>query len=236
MQQEPTVGAWAENWFKRNSARWSANTTGGYRNLIFRHIIPGVGGVPLAELTPTLISAFYEKLTADGLSTRSVWCVHLLLRRILGDACKSGMIEVNPADRCEAPIAETKPKFHLRASQFRRYLSAAENAGVLPIIYFGLTVGLRQCELFTLLWADFDLQRQNILQNKRLLTLNDQAVTLLESEHERHPNSPYAFLNPKTGRPFRLHEFYYLHRKLSQQAKLPKVGFREFQNQYREDT
>lgn len=236
MQKEPTVEAWAEDWFSRNSAKGNANTTGGYRNLIFRHIIPGIGSVPLTELTPTLISTFYQKLTADGLSTRSVWCVHLLLRRILDDACKSGMIEANPADRCEVPIAETKAGVHLRASQFRRYLSAAENAGVLPIIYIGLTVGLRQCELFTLPWADFDLQRRYILQGRRLLMLNDQAVALLESEHERHPDSSYALLNPKTGRPFRLHEFYYLHRKLSQQAKLPKVGFRELQKQYREDS
>ena len=236
MQKEPTVGAWAEDWFKRNSARWGANTAGGYRNLIGHHIIPSVGNVPLTELTATLISAFYQKLTADGLATRSVWCIHLLLRRILGDACKSGMIGANPADRCEVPIAETKPEFYLRASQIRRYQSAAENAGVLPIIYIGLTVGLRQCELFTLPWADFDLQRRYILQGRRLLMLNDQAVALLESEHKRHPDSPYTFLNPKTGKPFRLHEFYYLHRKLSQQAKLPTVGFRELQKQYREDS
>lgn len=236
MREEYSVGVLAESWFSRNSERWRTSTVGGYRNLISRHIIPVVGSVPLTELTATLINAFYEKLTADGLSTRSVWCVHLLLRRILDDACKSGMIEANPADRCEVPIAETKPGFHLRASQFRSYLSAAENAGVLPIIYIGLTVGLRQCELFTLPWADFDLQRRYILQGRRLLTLNNQAVALLESEHKRHPDSPYAFLNPKTGRPFRLHEFYYLHRKLSEQAKLPKVGFQELQKQYREDS
>ena len=47
MQKEPTVGAWAEDWFSRNSAKWNANTTGGYRNLIGCHIIPGIGSVPL---------------------------------------------------------------------------------------------------------------------------------------------------------------------------------------------
>jgi hypothetical protein len=39
--------------------------------------------------------------------------------------------------------------------QIQRYLNAAENMGVLPIIYAGLTSGLRQCELLTLSWADF---------------------------------------------------------------------------------
>ena len=234
MQEEHTVGAWAELWFTLNSGQWRASTVGGYRNLIFRHIIPGVGSVPLTELTSPLVSAFYEKLSADRLSSRSVWCVHLLLRRILDDACKSGIIEANPADRCEVPAAETKPGFQLRGSQIRRYLNAAQSAGVLPVIYIGLTVGLRQCELFTLSWADFDLQHRYILRGRRLLSLDKQALALLQTEHKRHPHSPYAFLNSKTGEPFCLHEFYYLHRKLSEQARLPRLGFRELQKQWKE--
>jgi len=102
---------------------------------------------------------------------------------------------------------------------------------VLPIIYIGLTVGLRQCELFTLSWADFHLQRRYTLRGKRLLTLNEKAVSLLAAEHERHPDSHHAFLNSKTGEPFRLHEFYYLHRKLLEQARMPKLGFRDLQTQ-----
>lgn len=154
-----------------------------------------MGSVQLTELLPPHISAFYEKLAADGLSIRSVWCVHLLLRRILDDACKSGIIEAYPADYLEVPIAETKQDFQLRASQIRRYLNAAEDSGVLSIIYIGLRVGLRQCELFTLLWSDFDLQRRYILRGRRLLPLDEKEVALLKSEHERHPESPYAFLN-----------------------------------------
>lgn len=86
------------------------------------------------------------------------------------------------------------------------------------------TVGLRQCELFVLSWADFDLQHQYIPRGKRLLMLNEKATAPLNEEHEWHPESPYVFLNAKTGKPLRLHEFYYLHRKLSVQARLPKLG------------
>ena len=85
--------------------------------------------------------------------------------------------------------------------------------------------------MFTLLWADFDLSHRRILRGKRLLTLNEKTVELLNEEHERHPDSPYAFLNPKTGEPYQLHEFFYLHRKLSKLARLPKLGFRDLQTQ-----
>ena len=46
-----TVGQWCDRWFCENQGRWNGSTVGGYRNLIYRHILPGIGGIPLAELT-----------------------------------------------------------------------------------------------------------------------------------------------------------------------------------------
>ena len=46
-----TVGQWCDRWFCENQGRWSGSTVGGYHNLIYRHILPGIGDIPLAELT-----------------------------------------------------------------------------------------------------------------------------------------------------------------------------------------
>ena len=56
MQKETnlTVGRWCDRWFCENQGRWSGSTVGGYRNLIYRHIFPGIGCIPLAELTEVL--------------------------------------------------------------------------------------------------------------------------------------------------------------------------------------
>ena len=82
MQKETdfTVGRWCNRWFCENRGRWSGSTVGGYRNLIYHHILPGIGGVPLAELTEGTVTSFYDSLRSQGLSARSVWCIHLLLR------------------------------------------------------------------------------------------------------------------------------------------------------------
>ena len=45
-----TVGQWCDRWFCENRSRWSGSTVGGYRNLIYRHIFPGIGNISLAEL------------------------------------------------------------------------------------------------------------------------------------------------------------------------------------------
>ena len=81
-QNNLTVGQRCDRWLCENQRRWSARTVGGYRNLIDRHISPGIGKIPLTELTQDTVTGFYDSLRIRGLSARSVWCVHLLLRRI----------------------------------------------------------------------------------------------------------------------------------------------------------
>lgn len=231
MQREKgmTVGVWVEQWFTQRVGKWSPNTEGGYRNLIYNHIIPGVGRARLAGLTTRRIQSFYKRLTQNGLNTQSVWCVHLLLRRCLDEACREGWILLNPARLCNVPQTEECQTIPLRLGQLQRYLNAAEKLGVLPVIYIGLTSGLRQCELLTLTWADFYVPSRYILKRKRLLALNDKASALLaDLPPSEHPN---VFLNAKTGEAYRLHEFYYLHKKILKEARLPWIAFRDLKLQ-----
>ena len=224
-----TVGQWCGRWFTANRHKWNGNTEGGYRNLIYSHIIPSIGSVALSDLTKQTITDFYDSLQNRGLSARSVWCIHLLLRRCLDEATRDQRIPYNPVRLCQEPKAEEYKTAPLRLGQLQRYLNTAEQHGVLPIIYTGLSSGLRQCELITLSWADFYVRYRYILKGRRLLTLNEKAVHLLKQIPEA--DSPYVFLNSKTGAPYKLYEFYYLHKKILKQARLPWAAFRDLQRQ-----
>ena len=233
MRKEPnlTVGRWCDRWFCENRGRWSGSTVGGYRNLIYRHILPGIGGIPLAELSEDTVTSFYDSLRGQGLSARSVWCVHLLLRRCMDEAARDQRNPYNPLRHCREPKTHeynTTPK---RLPQLHRNLNTTEQLGTLPLIYTGLSSGLRQCELITLSWADFHIRCRYILKGQRLLTLNSRAEHLLEGIPEI---GGYVFLNPKTGAPYQLHEFYYLHKRILKQASLPWAAFRNLQRQCRE--
>ena len=230
MQKENrcTVDRWCDRWFCENQSRCSGSTVGGYRNLIYRHILPGIGSIPLAELSENAVTGFYDSLRSQGLSARSVWCVHLLLRRCMDEAARDQLIHYNPVRLCREPQAEEYKTAPLRLGQLQRYLNAAEQLGVLPLIYTGLSSGLRQCELITLSWADFHIRFRYILKGRRLLALNRKAEHLLEGIPE---TDHYVFLNPKTGAPYQLHEFYYLHKRILKQAGLPCVAFRNLQRQ-----
>ena len=231
MQKENTmtVGRWCGQWFTANRPKWNGNTEGGYRNLIYSHIIPSIGNVVLSDLMEQTVTDFYDTLRSQGLGTRSVWCVHLLLRRCMDKAAQDQLIPYNPVRLCQGSKAEEYKAAPLRLGQLQRYLNVAEQLGVLPLFYTGLSSGLRQCELITLSWADFHVRYRYILKGQRLLTLNAKAESLLKQIPET--DLPYVFLNPKTGAPYKLHEFYYLHKKILKQARLPWVVFRNLQCQ-----
>ena len=59
-----TVGQWCDRWFRENQGRWSGSTVGGYRNLIYRHILPRIGGIPLRRSWPKTPSP--ASMTACG--------------------------------------------------------------------------------------------------------------------------------------------------------------------------
>ena len=167
-----TVGQWCGRWFCENHSRWSGSTVGGYRNLIYRHILPRIGDIPLTGLTEGAVTSFYDSLGSQGLSARSVWCVHLLLRRCMDEAARDQRIPYNPVRLCREPQAEAYQTTPLRLGQLQPYLTASEQRGALPLIYTGLSSGLRQCELITLSWADFHIRYRYILKGQRLLTLS----------------------------------------------------------------
>ena len=140
MQKENNlmVGQWCNHWFCNNRSKWNGNTEGGYCNLIYSHIRPGIRSIELTDLTEQVVTGFYDDLQGQGLSARSVWCIHLLLRRCLDEATRDQLIPYNPVQLCPEPQVEEYKSAPLRLGQIQRYLNTAEQLGVLPIIYTGL--------------------------------------------------------------------------------------------------
>jgi integrase len=79
-----------------------ASTHKSYREIVERHLVPGLGRIPLAKLTPADVQSFLNRKLESGLSPRRVEYMHAVLRRALVIAERWGMVTRN------APSSSTR--------------------------------------------------------------------------------------------------------------------------------
>lgn len=230
MPEEKMVSEWALEWLEKQMHRGlSPNTVGSYRQWICQRIVPEFSEVALNELTEEHIQDFYESLAYEGLSRNSIWCGHLILRRLLDEASCEGLLEINPAAEIKLSYQAAQEQKVIRRGQIRRYLEEIEKLGAYPILYMILTSGLRQREAISLRWAAFDIDAQRLCLRRRWIQLTPKQSHLLNMEREKNPQSTVVFLDAKSCQPYTEHRLYYLHRKALRQARLPQIGLRQLQ-------
>ena len=169
-----------------------------------------------------------------GLSSTTVRSLHLMLHNAFERAVKERLIPRNPTEDCIAPKIQKFEMQILQPEHIKDYLDAADKRGLLPMFYLELVSGLRKGELTALLWSDFDIQNRTISVSKqyvknpngelaltrpktetsvRKVSIPQEAVDLLISEHDKHPDTP-SYVSVTDHRRDILSRF---HRKLTQE-------------------
>ena len=130
-----------------------------YAQLIRLHIVPAIGTIQLAKLTPQQVQRMMRDMTAKGLSPRTVQYARAILRRALGYAVKWGLITRNVATLVDPPRSVRKPVQPLTGDQARAFLDhvKAQDDRLWPFFTTATLTGLRQGELLGLRWSDVDL-------------------------------------------------------------------------------
>ena len=192
------------------------------------------------------------ELKDKGLSNRFIRGVHQVLNQALEQAVSERLIVTNPASGCRLPKIERKEMKVLLPEQIGAYLREADKRGLLPAYYLELTSGLRRGELLALLWTDLDVENMTISVTKQVNRINGelkvsqpktrnsirtipipkQAVDLLISEHEKHPDSPYMFPSPKTGTMYDPDSFRYTHEKILAAAGIEHIRFHDLRHTF----
>ena len=161
------------------------------------------------------------------------------------------MISRNPTDGCIAPKVQKVEMKTLLPEHLKSYLDAADARGVLPMFYLELVSGLRKGELVALLWSDLDANHKTISVSKqyvrnpsgavmrsrpktetsvRQVSIPQDAVDLLIHEHDKHPNNPYMFPSPVTGKMYHPDSVVKLHEKILKDAGLEHIRFHDLRH------
>ena len=176
-----------------------------------------------------------------------------MLHNALDRAVKERLIVRKPADDCIPPKIPKHEMKILPPEQIKSYLTAAEQRGVLPMFYLELISGLRKGELVALQWSDLDIENKTISVSKqagrnnagepditrpktknsiRKISIPQEAVDLLVTEHQKHPNNPWMFPSPKTGEMYHPDSVVNIHKKILKDAGLEHLRFHDLRHTF----
>ncbi|HEX3426928.1 MAG TPA: site-specific integrase [Acidimicrobiales bacterium] len=167
-----TLADWSDRWLEQRPDL-RVRTRELYRGLLRRQILPELGPVPLAKLSPSQVRAWHAQLqgpSGPGASTAAK--AHRLLRAMMRTAEDDEVIVRNPCQVARAGVE--------RAAE-RPVATVAEVAaladGIAPrfraVVLLAAWCGLRRGELMGLRRSDFDLLRRTVKVERSMQQLID---------------------------------------------------------------
>jgi integrase len=130
--------------------------------LVEQHIVPEVGRIKLAKLTPHDVTMMMRRKQDAGLAPRTVHHMRAVLRRALNVGIRRGELHRNAAALAE-PVKVTDHEVPLMPPQEAQAILAAFRGHPLePVVAVALWTGLRQAEILGLRWRDVDLERRRL--------------------------------------------------------------------------
>ncbi len=154
-----TVAAYLQYWLE-TAARPAIReaTYRLYADLIRLHINSRVGGVALTKLTPAHVQGLLAEMEQGDASARLRQMVYGVLHKALKQALLWNLV---PRNVCEAVIRPRVPEYVAKAltkEQSETLLQAARGERLESLYILAITTGLREGELFGLVWPNVDLK------------------------------------------------------------------------------
>jgi integrase len=162
LDERQTVAQYPESWIVTVKLQIRASTWRRYSDFVRVHLVPGLGRIPLAKLSPQYVQLFYARKLGEGLSHSTVHHIHTVLHRALKDAPLMGLVQRNVTDMVRAPRRSNREMATLTDSQANQFLAAVKDDRFAALYVFALTMGMREGELLGLRWQDLDLDRASL--------------------------------------------------------------------------
>jgi integrase len=262
-QGRVTLGAFlVEQWLPAITTSVRKTTLASYTSHVRHHLCPRLGNVLLSELEPSAINRFYAYLLSagrrdglGGLSPVTVRRIHATLHRALRDAVKWGLLDTNPASRCDPPRARADDVAELHTwepDEVRAFLEFTCGTRLAPLWHLLVMTGLRRGEALGLRWADIDLARKTLVvrqtvvtigyeihvsrpksaKGRRVVALDDDCVRVLSAHRARHPNAnPDDFVfSLDDGSPLHPIKVSKAFKRLVRKSGLPKIRLHDLRH------
>jgi len=183
-----TMGEWLKEWCESYVAiNTTRRTYESYRSNIYRHILPALGNIPLAQLEPQHIQTYYAKALLKGrtdgkggLSPRSVLYHHRLISKALNYAVRMGKVVRNVAEVVDTPKVTRKQMNTLAPQDIPAFLEVARETPYYVLFCLLIYSGLRRGEALALKWVNVDMLGSELQVVASAHTLSDGTYVIKE--------------------------------------------------------
>lgn len=173
--EQQTAGQFLSAWLE-NSVKPTVRpkTYISYEYICRVHLVPRLGKIRLARLTPDHVRACLRAVEDAGLSKRTAAYCRVVLRRALNVALKDGAIARNAAALTDPPRVERKEIQPLTPSQARAFLDVVSGHRLEALFTVAVGLGLREGEALGLMWDDVDFEARTLTVRRQLQRLDGQ--------------------------------------------------------------
>ena len=188
VKSDMLFGDWLCYWYENHSKpTLRASTQNNYENVIYNHVLPEIGKIPLNKLSQNDLQQFYGRLKKNGrkrlteqygagLSDRMVRMCHAVCRSALERAVRDDLLRTNPAIGCKLPPKKAKEMQVLTPPEITRFLIQAREEGYYELFLLELTTGMRRGEILALKWRDLNLKTGELHISRQVLKVNGKVL------------------------------------------------------------
>lgn len=157
-----TYAEYLEEWFQDKKHTLGYQTAQVMEGFLQLHIVPAIGGIKLADISPTTIKRFVNELRKKDFADSTIKRIYNIVNASLKAAFIEQIIPRNPAS-----LLESKPKVSHKEvqvwdeDQIKHFLKVASNSKTryFMVFHLALATGMRQGEILGLRWSDVDFDR-----------------------------------------------------------------------------
>jgi integrase len=147
------------DWFKSKKNSISIQTANTYEAYLKNRIIPYIGNVQLAQLSPILLQNFVNELKEEGLASSSIKKIYSIIKGALDYAVNMELLPSNPITKIQLPKDSKKEIVVWDVPEIQSFQKAACLDRLYPAFYLAITTGMRRGEILGVRWKDVDLEK-----------------------------------------------------------------------------
>jgi integrase len=161
VREKQTFGQFLGDWLEAKRPALEPGSYVEYEGAIRKHLVPALGKVPLAKLSPQHLERFYDHLIGIGLSSSTIRKIqHGVVHPALDRASRFNLVARNVAALIDLPKREKRHESRVLTVEEVWALHRAVSGHRLEALYvLELSTGMRLGELLGLRWRDVDLAR-----------------------------------------------------------------------------